>query len=280
MAGGIVQVGMNAVKPIAIIPLIYRLGGLDMTLIKSHIDGRVEVEGPGTSPCPKLHFIMGICAPWVEEDGRTCFHIDSDVSFPQIAVYQCWRNLTSIRLQSPQKPWYNPVDELLARSVIFHPLTICFIVVPDNVLQLMGKRFRPTLLPDHRTFHFATHSGDGESKQSSGGLSSSMEICYPTHEMFWIGSCRKVHVVEVSEKEIYLCLAIGILSPPSWLRHQSLDYSVDGRCRMEFTLDKRSGALPCRALQGADQGSTNVDWHKGSVCLPLENIFSEFHPQE
>ena len=92
---------MNAVKPIAVIPFIYRLRRLDMTLIKPHVDGRVEVEGPGTSPCPKFHFIMGICAPRIEEDSLACFHVDSDISFPQIAMYQCRRDLTPIGLQSP-----------------------------------------------------------------------------------------------------------------------------------------------------------------------------------
>ena len=144
----------------------------------------------------------------------------------------------------------------------------------------MGKRFRPALLPDHRTFHFATYGGNGESKQSIGGHSFSMEICYLRHEILWVGSCRKVHVVEISEKEVLLCFAIVILSPPSCFRHKSWNCGVDGRYRIEFTLDERSRALPCRTLQSTDQESTEVAQQGETIGLPLRNILSEFHPLE
>lgn len=260
MARGIIQVGVDAVKPIAVVPFIYRLRGLDVTLIRPHVEGRVEIGGPGTSPCPELHFTVGVCASGIKEDSLARFHVNSDISFPQIPVDQGWRYLTPVRLQNPQKPRYNPVDELLARSVVFQPLTICFIVILDHVFKLMGKRFRPALFPDHRTFHFATHGGNGESKQAIGGQSFSMEICYPRHKMTWIGSGRKVHIVKVSEKEVYLCFAIVILSPPSCFRHKSWYYGVDCRYRIEFALHERSGALTCRTLSSPGQGLTKVGY--------------------
>ena len=228
MSCGIIQIRMNAVKPITVVPFFHRLRRLEMALIKSHIVWRVEAKRPRAPPCSKLHLIMGIGAPRIEDNSLARFHVNSDILLPQIAMYQCWRDLTAVRLQSPQESRYGYIDKLLASSVIFWPRTICLIVVFDNIFQLMGERSRPALFPGYCTFHNATYRGNGKSKHSVRRRSFPMKLSYLRRKVDWLRSCRKIHIVEVSKEEIYLRFTVMVHSPCCWLRHQFWNQSIDG----------------------------------------------------
>ena len=152
---------------------------------------------PGASPCAKFHFIVGIGAPRIEGHDFARFHVHSYVPFPQIAMYQGWRDRTAVGLQSPQESRYDHIDKLLASCVVFWPRTICLVVIFDNILELMGERFCPALFPGYSTFHNATHSGNGKSKHSIRGRSFPMKLGYLSGKVDWFWSCGKIHIVKV-----------------------------------------------------------------------------------
>lgn len=95
---------------------------------------------------------MGIGASGIEDDGPSRVHIDTNILFPQIAMYQCRRDLPAVRLQDSQESRYNNIDKLLASGVVLWPWTVSLIVISDNVLQLMSEGFRPTSFPGCCTF--------------------------------------------------------------------------------------------------------------------------------
>ena len=99
MPCGVYKVGMNTVQPITIVPFIHWLGRLYVSLIVSHVYWRLEMKRPGTSPCPKLHFVVGIGAARVEDNSLSRLHINSDVLLPQVAMYQGRLDVSSFRLQ-------------------------------------------------------------------------------------------------------------------------------------------------------------------------------------
>ena len=159
---------------------------------------------PGASPCAKFHLIVSIGAPRIEDHDLARLHVNSHIPFPQIAMYQCWRDLTAARLQSPQESRYDHMDKLFASGVVFRPRTICLIVVFDDVLELMSEGFRPALFPGYCTFHNATHGGNRKSKHSIRRRSFPMKLGYLSRKLNWFWSCSKVHVVKVCQEKIYL----------------------------------------------------------------------------
>lgn len=75
-----------------------------------------------------------------------------------------------------------------------------------------------------------------------------MKLCYLGNELTGIWSCGNIHIVKISQDEVFLLYAVMILSPSSWLWHESWYQSMDGRCAMKLTLGQSSCTLSCRAL--------------------------------
>lgn len=69
MARGLIQEGTNAVEPITIVPLLSRVGRLDMALIKPNIDWGVQVMSPRAPLCLELHLIMRVHIAGIEGNG-------------------------------------------------------------------------------------------------------------------------------------------------------------------------------------------------------------------
>ena len=101
MSSKVVQVRGDAVEPVAVIPLLHRLRGLNVALLKPHIDWRFEVKCPGAPLCSKFHFVVGIGTSRVEDNRFTCFHIYSHIVLPEVPVNQHWLYLTTFRLSRP-----------------------------------------------------------------------------------------------------------------------------------------------------------------------------------
>lgn len=78
---------------------------------------------------------MGIDASRIEHNILARFLVNSNILFPQIAMYQCWYDLTAVRLQSTQESRYSHIDKLLASGVVLWPRAIRLIVIFDNILQ-------------------------------------------------------------------------------------------------------------------------------------------------
>ena len=89
MSCGIIDLRMNAVKPMTVVPLIHRFGRPKMTLITSLLNRRVEVKRPEASPGSELHLVVSIDAPRIEDKSLADSHIDSNISFPQVTMNQC-----------------------------------------------------------------------------------------------------------------------------------------------------------------------------------------------
>ena len=87
------------------------------------------------------------------------------------------------------------------------------------------------------TDHYDIHSWDRKSEHPVGRVPSLMKLFYLRHEAAWFGGCGKVHIVIISEKEVYLRFGIVILSPSSHFRHQARHHSVDSTGGMIFALN-------------------------------------------
>lgn len=134
---------------------------------------------------------------------------------------QSWLDIAAVSLQSPQESRYDPIHELLASSVIFGPGTVGLVVILDDILQLMGEGFGLTLLPCYRTFHLATCNSNRKTENPIRRCAVLVELCYLRHEVDWLRRGREIHIMEVSEKEVYMRFTVVIISPCRWFRYQS-----------------------------------------------------------
>ena len=72
VASGIVEIVLQAIQPVAVIPFLRRLRCFIVPQIASRVDLRSEVLAPLASPYAQFHLVMGIVRPSIVQDYIPC----------------------------------------------------------------------------------------------------------------------------------------------------------------------------------------------------------------
>ena len=68
MATGIVEIVLQAIQPVAVIPFLRRLRCFIISQIASRVNLRSEVLAPLASPYAQFHLVMGVVRPSIVQD--------------------------------------------------------------------------------------------------------------------------------------------------------------------------------------------------------------------